>query len=126
MVWCRVQRSGRTTIFATTRSLSASVNVTPFSSAKGIFIELIFSSGVISPPEFSGYVVRMDGGRNQGNDVRGNGGSDKRQLILHIVGHAKFPSPPDRVPDRRDGGDAVSARRAGPYRRRIRLCGAPA
>src|SRR6266581_4132599 len=50
MVWKSVQRSGRTSIFATTRSLSASVKVTPFSSANGIFSELIFSSGVMRPP----------------------------------------------------------------------------
>ena len=43
-----VQRSGRTIIRATTRSLSASTNVTPFSSANGIFIDWIFSSGVMA------------------------------------------------------------------------------
>jgi hypothetical protein len=32
---------------ATTRSFPASVNITPFNSAKGIFIELTFSSGVM-------------------------------------------------------------------------------
>jgi hypothetical protein len=47
-----VQRSGRTGILATTRSLSASVKVTPFNSAKGIFIDWIFSSGVMHPPVF--------------------------------------------------------------------------
>ena len=41
-----------TGIFATTRSVPASVKVTPFSSANGIFIDWIFSSGVIRPPAF--------------------------------------------------------------------------
>src|SRR5258707_14603680 len=52
MVWLRVQRSGRTSMRATTRSFPASVNVTPFNSANGIFIELTFSSGVMigNPP----------------------------------------------------------------------------
>src|SRR5882757_6286477 len=58
MVWLRVQRSGRTSIRATTRSLSASVKVTPFNSAKGIFIELTFSSGVIiGGPMFIDFVI---------------------------------------------------------------------
>src|ERR1700736_5104773 len=48
MIWPRVHRSGRTSIRATTRSFPASVNVTPFNSAKGIFIELTFSSGVMT------------------------------------------------------------------------------
>src|SRR6516165_306064 len=47
MMWLRVQRSGLTCIRATTRSLSASTKVTPLSSAKGIFIDWIFSSGVM-------------------------------------------------------------------------------
>ena len=47
MVWLAVQRSARTAIRATTRSSSAAVNVTPFNSANGIFIKLIFSSGVM-------------------------------------------------------------------------------
>src|ERR1700712_260199 len=47
MEWCNVQRSGRTSIRATTRSLSASVKVTPFNCANGIGIELSFSSGVM-------------------------------------------------------------------------------
>jgi hypothetical protein len=38
--------------------LPASVNVTPFNSAKGIFIELTFSSGVmIGCPIFIGFVI---------------------------------------------------------------------
>src|ERR1700755_348461 len=55
MVWCSVQRSGRTSIRATTRSFSASVKVTPFNSANGIFIDVIFSSGVMvgSPPVYA-------------------------------------------------------------------------
>jgi hypothetical protein len=47
MTWLSVQRSGLTCMRATTRSLSASVKVTPFNSAKGIFIDRIFSSGVM-------------------------------------------------------------------------------
>src|ERR1700716_299522 len=60
MVFPRVHRSGRTSIRATTRSLSASVNVTPFNSAKGIFIELTFSSGVMIgiPPVSLPCVIR--------------------------------------------------------------------
>jgi hypothetical protein len=39
-----VQRSGRTSIRATTRSFSTSVNFTPFNSANGIVIALTLSS----------------------------------------------------------------------------------
>src|SRR5215469_4194094 len=50
MMLLRVQRSGRTRIRATTRSGSASVKVTPFNSANGIFIDWIFSSAVFCGP----------------------------------------------------------------------------
>ena len=40
--------------------------------------------------------------------------------------HAPVPAPPDRLPHRRDRRDALPARRAGPHRRRLRLCGAAA
>src|SRR5450432_3098402 len=50
MMWWRVQRSGRTSIRATTRSFSASRKVTPLSPANGSFIDWIFSSGVIECP----------------------------------------------------------------------------
>src|SRR5712691_12728001 len=53
---------------ATTRSFPASVNVTPFNSAKGIFIELTFSSGVmIGCPIFIGFVIP---GWSEGPDLR--------------------------------------------------------
>src|SRR6201994_4788159 len=52
MVLLAGQRSGRPVIRATTRSLSASTKVTPFRSANGIFIERIFSSGVMGTPGF--------------------------------------------------------------------------
>jgi hypothetical protein len=82
-----VQRSGRTSIRATTRSLSASVKVTPFNSANGILIEFTFSSGVMSgnPPVYfqssyagltrvsidlrQGVSERMDCRVKRGNDV---------------------------------------------------------
>src|SRR5258708_1442091 len=48
-MWLRVQRSGLTSMRATTRSLSASVKMTPFSSANGSFMDWIFSSGVMRP-----------------------------------------------------------------------------
>jgi hypothetical protein len=47
------------------------VKVTPFNSANGIFIDWIFSSGVISPPAFlsSDFLGRMDGSGKSGNDL---------------------------------------------------------
>src|SRR5216683_6712610 len=48
-MWLRVQRSALTSMRATTRSLSASVKMTPFSSANGSFMDWIFSSGVMGP-----------------------------------------------------------------------------
>src|SRR3981189_1772386 len=105
MVWLRVQRSGRTSIRATTRSLSASVNVTPFNSANGIFIEFTFSSGVIvgDPPFFqSSYAAvarvsielrqkvceMMDCGVKPGNDVSGSSRRDNDHIIRHTFRHA--------------------------------------
>src|SRR5258708_1493504 len=143
MVLPRVQRSGRTSIRATTRSFSASVKVTPFSSAKGIFIEFTRSSGVMigNPPVFlpgsyadltrvsiklrqKHFSKTMDRGVKPGNDVPGNGYDDNRPFIRHILRHAPIPSPPDRVSHRGNRGDAVSTWRAGAHCRRLRLCGA--
>src|ERR1700679_1446398 len=64
-MWPRVHKSGRTSIRATTRSGSASVKVTPFSSAKGIFIALTFSSGVMSATPFVYQPSFRDGPKDQ-------------------------------------------------------------
>src|ERR1700682_1535230 len=61
-----------------------------------------------------------------GNAVAGNCDGDNRSTIRDIIGHAPIPSPPDRLSHRGNRGDAVSARRAGPDRRRLRLRGATA
>src|ERR1700686_5377289 len=97
MVWPSVQRSGRTSIRATTRSLSASVKVTPFRLAKGICIELTFSSGVIWQcsrfllPSYQ-FFGMMDCRGKPGNDVRGSC-RDNTRIILHIIP----PCPPRRI-----------------------------
>jgi hypothetical protein len=68
----------------------------------------------------------MDCRVKPGNDVSGNSYGDNTPVNRHILSHAPIPSPPDRLPYRRNRGDAVSARRAGPDRRRFRLRGAAA
>src|SRR6202022_2300054 len=125
MVCPRGQRSGRTSIRATTRSFPASVNVTPFNSAKGIFIELTFSSGVMtgSPPVF--LQLSYAGLTKPGNDFRGRVTVTTGPYSTYVR-HASIPSPSDRVSHRRDRGDPVPARRAGPDRRRLRPRGAAA
>jgi iron complex transport system substrate-binding protein len=60
-----------------------------------------------------------------GNDVSGHTRRDNPFNILHIVRHAPIPAPPDRLSHRRNRGDAISAWRAGPDCRRIRLRGLP-
>src|ERR1700730_17081467 len=91
MVCPRVQRSGRTSIRATTRSFPASVNVTPFNSAKGIFIELTFSSGVMigSPPVF--LQLSYAGLTKPGNDFSGSGHGDNWSIIRHTSVMHQFP-----------------------------------
>src|ERR1700759_3358330 len=62
MVLCWVQRSGRTSILATTRSFSASMKTTPFNSAKGIFLDCSNSSGVmVSPGASEGLPAQWSG-----------------------------------------------------------------
>src|SRR5262249_35118716 len=81
---------------ATTRSLSASVKVTPFSSANGIFIDWIFSSGVMRPPVLlcARLRQRMDAAGKSGNDVGGNGRrDDARQFESSPMRHF----PPRRI-----------------------------
>src|SRR3984885_7383793 len=122
IVWLSVQRSGRTSIRAPTRSLSASVNVTPFNSAKGIFIEWIFSSGVmIGNP----YIDRSRHYRSPKNDSNNDASNRQHEVTSDILSpiscaHALLSSPPDRVSHRRNRGDVVSARRAGPNYRGFR------
>src|SRR5580704_1681844 len=69
MVLLAVQRSGRTVMRATTRSLSASTKVTPFKSAKGIFIERTFSSGVMDTPGFLQAISQSAGWNVRVNDA---------------------------------------------------------
>src|SRR6201996_6879469 len=85
MLFLTVQRSGRTSIFATTRSLSASTNVTPFNSANGIFIARIFSSGVMIPPARCFLTTRLSI----------QPARDNRSFVLHITAMRKFP--PSRI-----------------------------
>src|SRR6516164_3822487 len=106
MMLLRVQRSGRTRIRATTRSGSASVKVTPFNSANGIFIDWIFSSAVFCGPVMDSPLVfptiRSENGlakqlgpselgpsksdpsrfdpSKSGNDLRGNGTHSRTYL----------------------------------------------
>src|SRR6202451_1326267 len=110
IVWLSVQRSGRTSIRATTRSVSASVKVTPFNSANGIFIDWIFSSGVItkcsmyfrSPcKSLIGVQQNSSGGRvyaldakwttMPGRDLAATAARDNNPKIRHILGMRQFP-----------------------------------
>src|SRR6478735_8312396 len=118
MVLRNVQRSGRTTILATTRSLSASMNVTPFNSAKGIFIPRIFSSSDIDPPGLLFARLLLTGWTAQVNQAMTSevmAAVTRRRSLEENPANAPVPSPPDCLPHRRDGGDALSARRTGPH-----------
>ena len=75
-------------------------------------------------PTIRSFPERVDGRVKSGNDLPGNGAVTSASIILHILPHAPIPSPPDRLSHRGNGGDAVSAWRTGPHRRRFRLCGA--
>src|SRR5262249_49008021 len=71
------------------------MNLTPFSSAKGIFIPLIFSSSDIVPPRLlvrSDSAYRMDGAGKSGNDVGSNGCRDTAAVIVENS-MGQFPPP---------------------------------
>src|ERR1700720_4727697 len=89
MAWWSVQRSGRTSIRATTRSLSASTKVIPFNSANGIFIERIFSSGVIFQALLRSVISRQPERLEVTFSTDGN--RDKPSFILHPAVMRQFP-----------------------------------
>src|ERR1700759_151728 len=112
MVLLAVQRSGRTVMRATTRSLSASTKVTPFKSAKGIFIERTFSSSVMGTPGFLQAISQ-----SAGWNVRVNDAMTSEVMITQLV------RPSQVLPRcKRDRGAIVFARSHAPMRKDLVLC----